>query len=59
MKKLTLSQEDQKIFGVCGGIANYLEVDSTVVRIVFILFLFSPLPIGLIYIIMSLLLPDS
>ena len=34
MKKLTLSSEDKKLAGVCGGIANYLGVDPTIVRIV-------------------------
>jgi phage shock protein PspC (stress-responsive transcriptional regulator) len=34
MKRLYLSQTDKKIAGVCGGIAEYLEVDSTVVRLV-------------------------
>ncbi|KAB3533537.1 PspC domain-containing protein [Alkaliphilus serpentinus] len=35
-KRLTLSQTDKKISGVCGGIAEYLEIDSTVVRLVYI-----------------------
>ncbi|MBR6830644.1 MAG: PspC domain-containing protein [Tidjanibacter sp.] len=29
-----------KIAGVCGGIANYLNIDVTVVRIIFLLLLF-------------------
>lgn len=31
-KKLTLSQ-DKKLGGVCGGIAEYFDVDPTLVRI--------------------------
>ena len=34
MKRLFLSQADKKIAGVCGGIAEYLDVDPTVVRLV-------------------------
>lgn len=34
MKKLYKSSMDRKIAGVCGGIAEYLGVDSTLVRIV-------------------------
>lgn len=34
MKKLYKSSTDRKIAGVCGGIAEYLGVDSTLVRIV-------------------------
>ena len=36
-KKLYLSNKDKKIAGVCGGIAKYLGLDSTVVRLVWIL----------------------
>lgn len=34
MKRLYLSSTDKKVGGVCGGIAEYLELDSTVVRLV-------------------------
>ncbi len=34
VKKLTKSRTDKKICGVCGGVARYLEVDPTVVRVV-------------------------
>ena len=32
-KKLTKSRNDKMISGVCGGIGQYLEVDSTFVRL--------------------------
>jgi len=35
-KKLTLSSTDSKIAGVCGGIAEYLNVDPTVVRLIWL-----------------------
>ena len=35
-KTLTLSR-DKKIAGVCGGFAEYLEVDPTLVRVVWLL----------------------
>ena len=34
VKKLTKSRTDKKLCGVCGGVARYLEVDPTVVRVV-------------------------
>lgn len=37
MKKFYLSSTDKKIGGVCGGIAEYLNVDSTFVRLLFVL----------------------
>ncbi len=35
-KQLTLSVTDKKIAGVCGGIAEYLDVDSTLVRLIWV-----------------------
>ena len=32
-KKLYLSNTDKKLVGVCGGIAEYFEIDSTLVRL--------------------------
>ncbi|HET6273936.1 MAG TPA: PspC domain-containing protein [Bacteroidota bacterium] len=37
MKRLFLSSSDKKIGGVCGGIADYLAVDATVVRLVVVI----------------------
>lgn len=33
-KKLCRSEKDCKIFGVCGGIAEYFNLDPTVVRVI-------------------------
>ncbi len=35
-KRLTCSSRDRALTGVCGGIAEYLNVDSTLVRLVFV-----------------------
>ena len=37
MKRLFLSSSDKKIGGVCGGIADYLAVDATVVRLIVVI----------------------
>ena len=34
MKRLSRSSTDRKIAGVCGGLAEYFEVDPTIVRLV-------------------------
>jgi phage shock protein C len=39
-KKLTRSRTDSKIAGVCGGFANYLELDVTLVRILWLMLAF-------------------
>jgi phage shock protein C len=36
-KKLMRSRTDKKIAGVCGGFAEYLDVDATLVRIVWLM----------------------
>jgi len=45
-KKLTLSATDSKFAGVCGGIAEYLDVDATVVRLIWVAL--SVVPGGLV-----------
>ena len=37
-KKLYRSRTDKKIAGICGGIAEYFDVDSTLVRLAWVLF---------------------
>lgn len=33
MKRLYLSQTDKKLAGVCGGLAEYMDIDPTIVRL--------------------------
>ncbi|NLY44227.1 MAG: PspC domain-containing protein [Clostridiaceae bacterium] len=37
MKKLYLSDTDKKWAGVCGGIAEYFGIDSTLVRLIWVI----------------------
>lgn len=37
-KKLYKSRTDKKIDGVCGGIAEYFDVDSTIIRLAWVIF---------------------
>ena len=37
MKKLYLDKQNKKIAGVCAGLADYLEMDVTVIRIIFLI----------------------
>ena len=38
-KKLYKSVTDKKVSGVCGGIAEYFEMDSTLIRLAWIVFI--------------------
>jgi len=44
-KRLLRSRVDRKVAGVCGGIAEYLEIDSTVVRLVWLVLILIPVPL--------------
>ena len=37
-KKLFKSKTDKKICGVCGGVSEYFEIDSTLVRLAWVIF---------------------
>ncbi len=37
VKRLTRSTNDSKVSGVCGGIAEYLEVDANLIRLLVVL----------------------
>jgi phage shock protein PspC (stress-responsive transcriptional regulator) len=41
-RRLTRSVEDRKIGGVCGGLAEYLNVDSTAVRVAWVILTIVP-----------------
>ena len=57
-KRLTRSMSDKMIAGVCGGIADYLGVDSTLVRIIFVvLALMGVMPGLLAYFISWMIMP--
>ena len=58
MKKLYKSQTDKKLCGVCGGIAEYFNIDATIVRLIWALLTVFFGSGVLIYIIASLVMPD-
>lgn len=58
MKKLTKSVRQRKIAGVCGGIAEYLNVDVTVVRLVTIALMMAAGSGLLAYIVAAVVMPD-
>jgi phage shock protein C len=44
-RRLMRSAVDCKIAGVCGGIAEYFEIDSTLVRLVWVVLVIMPVPV--------------
>ena len=59
-KTLTRSKSDRMIAGVCAGLADYLNIDPTVVRLLFVLGLFLAGPgIAIAYLIMAIVTPEG
>ena len=57
-KKLYRSNTDKKLAGVCGGIAEYFNIDATLVRLGWVLFCALGGSGLLAYIIAALVMPD-
>jgi phage shock protein C len=56
-RKLYRSRSDKMLAGVCGGLSNYLNLDATVVRLLFVLLFFLGGHGLLIYLILWILMP--
>ena len=57
MEKIYRSRKDKILFGVCGGVGNYFNIDPVLIRIIFVL-LVSVKGIGfLIYLISAFIIP--
>ena len=60
-KKLYRSRNDKMVSGVCAGIANYLNIDPTLVRVIYaVLSVFTAFVPGLIlYIVLAIVIPQE
>ena len=58
-RQLARSETDRRIGGVCGGIAEYFDIDPTIVRVVFVLAALLGGPGLLIYIVLWIVLPKG
>ena len=61
MKKLYRNRTDRKITGLCGGIADYVNVDPNVIRLLaLVMILISGVFPGLVaYIVASVIIPEE
>ncbi len=57
MKKLYRSRTDRMIWGVCGGLAKYFNVDPTLIRVLAVISIFITAVSILVYIIMAIIVP--
>lgn len=58
-KRLYRSRTDRQVAGVCGGLAVYLGLDVSIVRIAFIVLALLGGPGLLLYIILALVVPEE
>ncbi len=56
-KKLYRSKTDRKIWGVCGGLAKYFDLDPAIIRVIFVASILVGTLGFWIYIIMAIVVP--
>lgn len=61
MKRLRRSRKYRMIAGVCGGLAEYFDMDPTMVRIIYVLvsILSVAFPGILVYIVLWFIIPEN
>ena len=59
-KKLLLRSQNRLIAGVCGGLADYFDVDPTIVRLLYVMLTFCTAFSGvLIYPVLWFIIPEK
>ena len=58
-RRLYKLQNGKKIFGVCGGISEYCDIDPTIVRVLWIFLVFCAGTGILAYIVAALIMPNK
>ncbi len=58
-KKVYRSRKNRIIFGVCGGLAEYFEIDPLLIRLLFILLVMAGGSGALLYLILAVLMPKE
>jgi phage shock protein C len=58
-KRLYRSRDDRMIAGVCAGLAEYIDIDPTIVRLLFVLGLFAGGATFWAYLVMMMVVPEE
>ena len=58
-KRLTRSQTDRMVAGVAAGLAQYFDVDPTLMRLLFVVFTILGGPGLILYIILWIVMPEA
>ncbi len=57
VKRLVRSERNKVVGGVCGGLGEYLDIDPTIIRLVFVVFTLAGGSGVLVYLILWLVMP--
>lgn len=58
-KQLLRSQDERMLFGVCGGLADYLNIDPVLVRLFFVLLALSTGWGFIVYLLLAILMQEE
>jgi phage shock protein C len=58
-RRLYRSRSDRMVAGIAGGLGEYLNIDATIVRLLFVFFALAGGPGLLVYIVMLLVVPEE
>lgn len=58
-KRLYRSSDQKMLLGVAGGLAEYFDIDPTIVRILFILLVFAGFSGPLLYVVLAIVMPSE
>ena len=58
-KRLYKSSTNRVLCGVCGGIGEYFNIDPTIIRLIFVLFVFGVGSGLLAYIVAAIIMPEQ
>jgi phage shock protein C len=58
-RRLYRSRTDRKLAGVCGGLAQYSNIDATLIRVLFVVLALLGGPGLVIYLLMWILVPEE
>jgi phage shock protein C len=59
VKRLVRSERNKVVGGVCGGLGEYLDIDPTIIRLVFVVFTLAGGSGVLVYLILWLVMPPG
>ncbi|MBM7600560.1 phage shock protein C [Virgibacillus halotolerans] len=60
MKRLYRSNSNRMVAGIFGGLSDYLNIDATVLRLLFIIGLFfSVFTLALVYVVAAVIIPNE